>query len=198
MSEAPDIETVETLIEMGGENRSLFNMCFQCGTCTGTCPWNLVKRFGVRRIMHEAQLGLTEFDDERIWTCATCGACVARCPRGVEIIDVMRAIRMVVAEMGVAKVPDSLRLSVKNIQGVGNPQKITQVPAFGLSPATRMQQRQRTRAINADAPQDLQPQLSVSMGGTNIALLQVQVRDRHRHITLGSKALAVKACHVLG
>ncbi len=118
----PDIETIEVLMEMGGEDKPLFNMCFQCGTCTGTCPWNLVKRFVVRKIMHKAQLGLIEFDDEEIWTCATCGACVARCPRGVEIIDVMRAFRMVVAEMGVAKVPDSLRLSVKNIQGVGNPQ----------------------------------------------------------------------------
>lgn len=119
---APDEETVETLMEMGGEDKPLFNMCYQCGTCTGTCPWSLVKSFVVRKIMHKAQLGLIDFDDEEIWTCATCGACVARCPRGVEIIDVMRAFRMVVAEMGVAKVPDSLRLSVKNIQGVGNPQ----------------------------------------------------------------------------
>ena len=118
----PDIETIEVLMEMGGEDKPLFNKCFQCGTCTGTCPWNLVKRFIVRKIMHKAQLGLIEFEDEEIWTCATCGACVARCPRGVEIIDVMKAFRMVVAEMGVGKVPDSLRLSVKNIQGVGNPQ----------------------------------------------------------------------------
>lgn len=118
----PDIETIEVLMEMGGEDKPLFNMCYQCGTCTGTCPWNLVKRFIVRKIMHKAQLGLTEFEDEEIWTCTTCGACVARCPRGVEIIDVMKAFRKVVAEMGVGRVPDSLRLAVKNIQGVGNPQ----------------------------------------------------------------------------
>jgi len=122
MSVVPDEETVETLMEMGDEDKPLFNMCYQCGTCTGTCPWGLVKGFVVRKIMHKAQLGLIDFDDEEIWTCATCGACVARCPRGVEIIDVMRTFRNVVAELGVAKVPDSLRLSVKNIQGVGNPQ----------------------------------------------------------------------------
>jgi len=122
MSVVPDEETVETLMEMGGEDKPLFNMCYQCGTCTGTCPWSLVKNFVVRKIMHKAQLGLIDFDDEEIWTCVTCGACVARCPRGVEIIHVMRAFRKVVAELGVAKVPDSLRLSVKNIQGVGNPQ----------------------------------------------------------------------------
>jgi len=38
------------------------------------------------------------------------------------MIDVIRAIRKVVAEMGVAKLPDSLRVSVKNISYVGNPQ----------------------------------------------------------------------------
>jgi Fe-S oxidoreductase len=73
-------------------------------------------------MMYRAQLGLIDFGDEDIWTCATCGACVIRCPRGVEMTNVIRAMRKVVAEMGVAKVPDSLRISVKNIASVGNPQ----------------------------------------------------------------------------
>ncbi len=89
----PDKETVDILLELGGEP---LKICYQCGTCTGTCPWNLVRSFAVRRLMHRAQLGLVDFEDEDIWTCATCGACVKRCPRGVEIIDVMKAIRKVV------------------------------------------------------------------------------------------------------
>ena len=120
MSVAPDKETVDILL-MQEEEQPLFKICYQCGTCTGTCPWNLVRSFSVRNIMHKAQLGLIDFGEEDIWQCATCGACVKRCPRGVEIIDVMRSFRKIVAEMGVAKVPDSLRLSVKNIQGTGNP-----------------------------------------------------------------------------
>ncbi len=120
MSVAPDKETVDILL-MQEEEQPLFKICYQCGTCTGTCPWNLVRSFSVRTIMHKAQLGLIDFGEEDIWQCATCGACVKRCPRGVEIIDVMRSFRKIVAEMGVAKVPDSLRLSVKNIQGTGNP-----------------------------------------------------------------------------
>ncbi len=117
---SPDKETVDILLESG--NEPLFKICYQCGTCTGTCPWNLVRSFIVRKIMHRAQLGLIDFGDEDIWICATCGACVERCPRGVEIIDVMRAFRRVVSEVGVGKVPDSLRLSVKNIASLGNPQ----------------------------------------------------------------------------
>lgn len=115
----PDKETVDILREMGGDT---LKICYQCGTCTGTCPWNLVRTFLPRRMMYRAQLGLIDFGDEDIWTCATCGACAIRCPRGVEMTDVMRAMRKVVAEMGVAKVPDSLRVSVKNIASVGNPQ----------------------------------------------------------------------------
>ncbi|MDY6911325.1 MAG: (Fe-S)-binding protein [Chloroflexota bacterium] len=120
MSVTPDKETVDILL-MQEEDQALFKICYQCGTCTGTCPWNLVRNFSVRTIMHKAQLGLIDFGEEDIWQCATCGACVSRCPRGVEIIDVMRAFRKIIAEMGVAKVPDSLRMTVKNIASLGNP-----------------------------------------------------------------------------
>jgi Fe-S oxidoreductase len=115
----PDRETVDLLGELGGDT---CNICFQCGTCTAVCPWNLVRVFNSRRMMHRVQLGVIDFADEDIWTCATCGACVARCPRGVANVDVIRSLRKVVSEVGAAKVPDSLRISVKNIATVGNPQ----------------------------------------------------------------------------
>jgi Fe-S oxidoreductase len=115
----PDRETLDILLEMGGET---LKVCYQCGTCTATCPWNEVRTFSNRKMMYRVQLGVVDFGDEDLWTCATCGACVLRCPRGVANIDVTRALRKVVAEVGAAKVPDSLRLSVKNIASVGNPQ----------------------------------------------------------------------------
>jgi len=115
---APYKEVSDIIKEEGGD---VLKLCYQCGLCTGACPWNLVRSFIVRRIMHQAQLGLVDFDDEDMWLCATCRACVERCPRGVEIIDIMRAMRRAIAEFGVAKVPDSLRITIKNISGVGNP-----------------------------------------------------------------------------
>jgi len=39
----------------------------------------------------------------------------------VEIIDVMRAVRRAVASLGIGVIPDALRISAKNIAGVGNP-----------------------------------------------------------------------------
>jgi len=115
---SPYKEATEVIIEAGGEP---LRLCYQCGICTGTCPWNLVRGFIVRRIIHEAQLGATDFGSEEVWLCATCRACVQRCPRGVEIIDVMRAMRRAVVSLGIGIVPDALRISAKNIAGAGNP-----------------------------------------------------------------------------
>jgi len=115
---SPYKEAADVILEAGGEPLKL---CYQCGLCTGVCPWNLVRSFIVRRLIHEAQLGATDFGSEDIWTCVTCRACVQRCPRGVEIIDVMRAVRRAVASLGIGVVPDALRISAKNIAGVGNP-----------------------------------------------------------------------------
>lgn len=123
---SPYKEATEVIVEAGGEP---LRLCYQCGTCTGVCPWNLVRSFIVRRIIHEAQLGATDFGGEDVWICAACRACVQRCPRGVEIIDIMRALRRAVVSLGIGVVPDALRISAKNIAGVGNP--------FGEAPERR-------------------------------------------------------------
>jgi Fe-S oxidoreductase len=115
---SPYKEATDIIVEAGGEP---LEWCFQCGLCTAVCPWNTVRSFMVRRIMHEAQLGATNFASEDAWICVTCRACVQRCPRGVEIIDVMRAIRRAIVSLGVGIIPDALRVTVKNIAGVGNP-----------------------------------------------------------------------------
>ncbi len=117
-SVAPSREVVDIIKDEGGD---ILKLCYQCGLCTGTCPWNMVRSFPVRRIIHQAQLGLADFEDEDLWLCVTCKACVDRCPRGVEIIDVWRALRRVVSEVGAGKMPESLRIGIKNICGVGNP-----------------------------------------------------------------------------
>ena len=115
---APFKEAADIVREAGGD---ILKLCYQCGLCTAICPWNLVKSFPVRRLIRQAQLGLTDFEDEEVWTCSACRLCVQRCPRGVEIIDIMRALRRAIVELGIAKVPDSLRITVKNISGIGNP-----------------------------------------------------------------------------
>jgi len=114
----PAREMVDALLEEGG---GALELCYQCGLCSGTCPWNLVRSFTVRKMIHQAQVGLIDFEDEDVWLCATCGACVEQCPRGVEIIDIIRALRRTIVVLGAGKIPDSLRIAMKNISGTGNP-----------------------------------------------------------------------------
>jgi len=115
---APFKEVADIIKEEGGE---AFKLCYQCGTCTAACPWHMVRNFPPRKMIHQAQLGLSEFEAEDMWQCVTCGACVERCPRGVAIIDIMRALRRSIVSLGVAEVPEALRMTLKNISGTGNP-----------------------------------------------------------------------------
>jgi Fe-S oxidoreductase len=112
----PDVAGI--IKDEGGQDLKL---CYQCGTCTGTCPWNIVSSFLCRRLIHQAQLGAVDFEDEAVWKCVSCKLCVQACPRGIEIPDIMRAMRRIIVGMGAGKIPDSLRISGKNLAGVGNP-----------------------------------------------------------------------------
>ena len=116
---APFKVVIDGIKETGGE---AFRLCYQCGLCETVCPWNRVRSFLVRSIIHQAQLGVVDFESEDLWLCATCGACVERCPRGVGIIDFMRAMRRLLVPDGVvpASIPN-LRGVMTSIASVGNP-----------------------------------------------------------------------------
>jgi Fe-S oxidoreductase len=111
-------ETTEILLDNGGNP---LESCYQCGICTGVCPWNQLVNFPVRKLIHKSQLGIVDFEDEEVWQCVGCNACVDRCPRDIEIPHIMRAIRRVIMEVGAGIVPHSLRITEKNISAVGNP-----------------------------------------------------------------------------
>jgi Fe-S oxidoreductase len=110
---------IDGIKESGGD---AFRFCYQCGKCDTVCPWNRVRKFLVRRIINQAKFGVVPFESEDLWLCATCGNCVQRCPRGVEIIDVMRAVRRLLVPDGVvpASIPN-LRSVMTSIASVGNP-----------------------------------------------------------------------------
>ncbi len=112
----PLSEVTEAIIEAGGE---ALKSCYQCGLCTASCPWNLVRSFLTRRLIHESQVGLLDLGSEEVWLCATCGACVERCPRGVEIIDIFKALRGIGSQWGTA--PKTVKVVMGGIASSGNP-----------------------------------------------------------------------------
>lgn len=90
----------EIMAEPGGED---LITCSACGTCAATC---LVRRFdpsfNPRIILHKAVLGLRDevLSSAEIWECSACDACYKRCPKGIHISEVMRAIRNIAIREG--------------------------------------------------------------------------------------------------
>lgn len=111
----PYLEMSRAIMEAGGE---ALKKCYQCGTCTGTCPWTPITHFNIRKLVRFGQLGLDGIEDY-MWGCSTCKFCVDRCPRGVELIDVVTAIRNVYSGGGM--LPQSLRAFVGSMSARGNP-----------------------------------------------------------------------------
>jgi len=69
--------------------------CIQCGTCSGICPLSIYMDYTPRRIIGMARAG---FKDEvlksvTIWLCSSCYSCMVQCPAGINITDVMYALK---------------------------------------------------------------------------------------------------------
>lgn len=111
----PLLEVTEALIEAGGQ--ALLE-CLGCGTCTGVCPWGLVREYPVRRMIRQAALGLEGFEPLS-WLCLTCRACVERCPQQIDLTAVMQSMRAVAAEMG--GLPPGVSAAVGSLSAAGNP-----------------------------------------------------------------------------
>jgi heterodisulfide reductase subunit C2 len=87
-----DLEFIKKLQEISGEAVS---KCMQCGTCSAVCPMHESTDLSPRQIILFSQYGMTEkiYSANTVWLCATCNACMAKCPRGLDLTKVMEAIR---------------------------------------------------------------------------------------------------------
>jgi len=115
---APLKEASDAIKDAGGEE---FKLCFQCGLCTVSCPWNIVRTFIPHKMIRQSQFGLIDLEDEGWWLCSTCNMCVSRCPRGVGITDIIRAARTIMLEYQYRMAPSSLRSAMGSLGSVGNP-----------------------------------------------------------------------------
>lgn len=116
MAEIPFIEASELIVEAGGDELTI---CYQCGMCTTTCPWHYVTdHYSPRRMFRTAQFGFEGYE-ELIWRCTSCKACVDRCPRGIEIIELIRAMRTPLIEA--STFPSTIRTVISSAKLNGNP-----------------------------------------------------------------------------
>lgn len=98
-----------------------FMSCLQCGTCTSVCPWNQAISYSPRGILRRLalQTGSEETVDQAAWPCVTCNACGVNCPRGIEIIEVIRSLRGINVSNG--KLPAPIAAPLASLKTNGNP-----------------------------------------------------------------------------
>lgn len=80
--------------ELSGQN---LLACYQCGKCSAGCPAVSEMDILPNQIIRYAQLGFKDelMRSKSIWVCASCFTCNARCPKGINIAEVIEAIRQI-------------------------------------------------------------------------------------------------------
>jgi heterodisulfide reductase subunit C len=85
---------VAKVAEMSGQN---LLACYQCGKCSAGCP--VVSQMDIlpNQIIRLAQLGLKEdlLESKALWVCASCMTCNVRCPKGINIAEVIESLRQI-------------------------------------------------------------------------------------------------------
>ena len=96
------------------------HICYQCGTCTGSCPSAPRSSYRIRNFMRRANLGLKEVSltDPDLWLCTTCYTCSDRGPRDLIPTDVIMAMRNMAAQRGI--VPKNFLGTVNFIYQTGH------------------------------------------------------------------------------
>ena len=115
----------EVLREHDGET---LKKCFQCGTCTSSCPTaRFSDSYRPRTVLRMAQLGLKQkvLPSPTLWLCTACFTCSDRCPQGVEVATVLRVLRNLAVKNG--EVPLIYRELASGLNETGHAYKIPEI-----------------------------------------------------------------------
>src|SRR3990172_9874394 len=107
--------------------------CIQCGVCAGTCPYGEVMDYPPRRIIGLLRSGDIEeaLSSESLLGCVGCYACMAKCPRGIRLTEVLLPLVKEEVFLRLPDVPSELKRALDNTLRYGNP--------MGASPRKRAQ-----------------------------------------------------------
>jgi len=90
----------EVMKERDGET---LKICFQCGSCTSSCPTaRFSDSYRPRTILRLAQLGIRQkiLPSPTLWLCTACFTCTDRCPQDVKVASVLRVLRNLAVKEG--------------------------------------------------------------------------------------------------
>ena len=115
--------------ELSGQN---LLVCYQCGKCSAGCPAVHEMDILPNQIIRFAQMGLKEelLESNAIWVCASCMTCNVRCPKGINIAEVIEALRQILLRqrkdhVNVEELKPSERGDVPPIALISNFRKFT-------------------------------------------------------------------------
>ena len=119
----PFVSKVE---ELSGQN---LLACYQCGKCSAGCPNVCEMDILPNQIIRYAQLGLKDelLGSKSIWVCASCMTCDVRCPKGINVAEVLEAIRLILLRQ---------RKDHLDVQHLSDAEK-TEVPPIALISSMR-------------------------------------------------------------
>jgi len=80
-----------------------FNRCYQCLTCTLSCPVNFAMDYFPNQILRMIQLGAKSdvLRSTTVWLCASCETCATRCPNEIDIPRLMDTLRQMALQEGI-------------------------------------------------------------------------------------------------
>lgn len=121
-STKPTKNAAEQIREESGTNVSL---CYQCKKCTLGCPLSAEMDIKPNQVIRLLQLGRTDeaLRSKTTWLCASCKTCATRCPAGVDIAQVMDALKVVAQERRIeSRLPSSpnfINAGLRSIKSAG-------------------------------------------------------------------------------
>jgi heterodisulfide reductase subunit C len=125
----------EIASEPGGE---CILWCAQCGTCSGSCPNVLWMNHSPRKIIALARAGKREevLGSNSMWCCATCHLCTVRCPKGVELPELMHVLECMSTHEGLVNskvsAPAMQRTLANAVKGQGRVHELGLMGRFFL------------------------------------------------------------------
>lgn len=79
------------------------SQCYQCGKCSAGCPVASDMDYLPNQVIRMVQAGLKDevLACETIWLCAFCSTCTTRCPKHIDLAQVMESLRIMAGELGI-------------------------------------------------------------------------------------------------